>query len=102
MKDMKGGWFIGDFQPTSYKTKDFEVCYKHHKKGEKWETHYHKKSIEINYLIEGRMRIQNTDLSSGDIFIIKPYEVSDPEFLDDCKIVVVKTPSVTNDKYTKL
>jgi hypothetical protein len=33
MKDMKGGWFIGDFQPTAFKTDQFEVCYKHHTKG---------------------------------------------------------------------
>ena len=102
MKDMTGGWFIGDFEPTSFKTKDFEVCYKHHKKGEKWDVHYHKKSTEINYLVEGRMRLQDIEISSGDIFILKPYEIADPEFLEDCKLVIVKTPSCTNDKYTKL
>ena len=25
IKDMIGGWFVGDFEPTAYKTKDFEV-----------------------------------------------------------------------------
>lgn len=29
---MKGGWFVGDFEPTAYKTKDFEVAYKFHYK----------------------------------------------------------------------
>ena len=32
IEDMKGGWFVGDFEPTAYKTKDFEVSYKVHQK----------------------------------------------------------------------
>jgi len=41
--------------------------------------------------------MQNRLLEAGDIFIIEPYEISDPEFLEDCEVVVVKTPSA-NDK----
>mgnify|MGYP005635310197 CR=1 FL=1 len=63
MKDMKGGWFIGNFEPTAFKTEEFEVCYKHHTKGEQWETHYHKEGTEINYLVEGKMTIQNKKLN---------------------------------------
>jgi hypothetical protein len=96
---MKGGWFIGDFEPTSYKTDKFEVCYKKHHKGEKWDVHYHKLGTEINYLVDGVMVIQGKELISGDIFIIYPYEISDPKFITDCSIIVVKTVSCSNDKY---
>lgn len=99
MKDMKGGWFIGDFEPTTYKTNQFEVCYKYHSKGEKWDTHYHKMGTEINYLVKGKMTIQNRDLSEGDIFILKPYEIADPVFLEDCIVLIVKTPSIPGDKF---
>jgi mannose-6-phosphate isomerase-like protein (cupin superfamily) len=98
-EDFKGGWYIGDFEPVAFMTKDFEVCYKIHSKGEKWETHYHKLSTEINYLIEGQMFIQGKKIKSGDIFIIYPYEIADPEFLTECKLIVVKTPSNSQDKY---
>jgi quercetin dioxygenase-like cupin family protein len=98
-KDYKGGWFVGNFEPTSHKTEDFEVCYKTHLKGEKWDKHYHKLGTEINYLIEGRMIIQGQELVSGDVFVIYPYEIADPEFLEDCTLVIIKTPSDTNDKY---
>jgi hypothetical protein len=98
-EDYKGGWFVGNFIPTAFDTKDFEVCYKKHKKGEKWETHYHKVSTEINLLVEGEMVIQNNKLRSGDVFVIKPYEVADPDFLTDCTVLIIKTPSDTNDKY---
>lgn len=98
LKDMMGGWFVGNFEPSVFKTEKFEVGIKHHYKGEQYEKHYHKESTEINYLFKGKMIIQNRELVSGDIFIISPYEVSDPIFLEDCTVVVVKTPSSPKDK----
>ena len=59
IEDMMGGWFIGDFTPSVFKTKDFEVGYKFHLKDEKWDIHYHKQATEITYLIRGKMRIQD-------------------------------------------
>jgi quercetin dioxygenase-like cupin family protein len=98
-KDMIGGWFVGNFEPSAYKTDQFEVSYKVHPRGEEWDHHYHKVATEINYLIEGHMTICGKELNSGDIFIIKPMEVADPVFHEDCKIVCVKTPCVIGDKY---
>lgn len=96
---MKGGWFVGNFEPSSFQTEQFEVCYKFHEKGEKWETHYHKIATEINYLVKGRMTIQGKELKTGDIFILKPYEIANPIFLEDCTVVIIKTPSSTQDKF---
>lgn len=45
------------------------------------------------------MKIQNKILKKGDIFILYPYETADPIFLEDCEVMVVKTPSVKKDKY---
>jgi len=98
LKDMKGGWYVGDFEPAAYKTSDFEVCYKKHPAGEKWDVHYHKHAIEVNYLVRGKMKIQETILNEGDIFILYPWEIADPTFLEDCEVVVVKSPSVPGDK----
>lgn len=99
MKDMKGGWFVGNFEPAAYKTEQFEVGYKHHSKGEKWDTHYHKEGTEINYLVKGKMIIQNKELNEGDIFILNPFEIADPEFLENCIVLIVKTPSIPGDKF---
>ena len=57
-KKMVGGWFIGNFKPSSLRTKKFEVSYKIHKKKEKWDRHYHKKATEINLVIKGKMKIR--------------------------------------------
>ena len=100
MKDMKGGWFIGNFEPTAFKTAEFEVCYKQHTKGEQWQTHYHKEGTEINYLVDGKMIIQNKELNKGDIFILHPFEIADPIFLEDCTVLIIKTPSKPGDKFT--
>jgi hypothetical protein len=101
IENMKGGWFIGNFEPSVYKTTDFEVSYKFHPKGEKWDTHYHHTVTEINLLIKGKMILQNTELNSGDIFILNPYEIADPIFLENCEIVCVKNKSI-NDKISVL
>ena len=34
---MKGGWFVGNFEPSVFKTKNFEVGYLEHKKGDLWD-----------------------------------------------------------------
>jgi len=97
IEDMVGGWFVGDFEPTAYKTKDFEVSYKLHPKGQEWDIHYHTDVTEINYVIRGNMVLQGKTLKTGDIFILEPYEIADPNFLEDTEIICVKTPSI-NDK----
>jgi len=97
IKDMVGGWFVGNFEPTAYKTEQFEVSYKLHPKGQEWDIHYHTDVTEINYVIRGNMILQGKELNEGDIFILEPYEIADPEFLTDTEIICVKTPSI-NDK----
>lgn len=95
--DMIGGWFVGNFEPTAYKTSEFEVSYKVHPKGQEWDVHYHTDVTEVNLIVRGKMKIQGKILEKGDIFTLLPYEIADPEFIKDTEIVCVKTPS-KNDK----
>jgi len=99
IKDMTRGWFIGDFEPSILRTKDFEVGLLTHKKGEVWPKHYHALSTEYNLLIEGSMTVQGTQINPGDIFIFEPMEIADPVFHEDCKVLCVKVPSVIGDKH---
>jgi len=98
LEDTIGGWFVGDFDKAAYRTDACEVSYKYHHKGESWPTHYQEKVMEINLMVRGQMKMQDKILLSGDIFIIYPYEIADPEFLTDCEVVCVKVPGITNDK----
>src|SRR6185369_9797920 len=86
-----GGWFVGDFEPSAYKTSGFEVCHKKHPKGEKWPKHYHKIASEINYVISGTMTLQGETFEKGDVFVLEPGEIADPEFLTDVELIVIKT-----------
>ena len=99
LKDMKDGWFIGDFEPSVLKTPNFEVNYRVHKKGEFWRPHTHTIVTEYNLLVSGRMSICGRDLVGGQIFILEPGEVAAPEFHEDCAVVCVKTPSASDKVY---
>lgn len=99
INDMKLGWFVGNFIPTAHSTNEFEVAYKVHRKGEPYISHYHKIAVEINYLIRGSMKVNDVEISAGEIFVIHPNEVAVPFFLEDCELIVVKTPSILGDKY---
>ena len=62
---MYRGWFIGDFEPTAYKTKNFEVGFLHHKKGDIWQKHYHKIAREITLVVEGKVKVSLVDDLNG-------------------------------------
>ena len=63
-----------------------------------WDTHYHEEITEINLLTKGKMTLQNKELNTGDIFILEPFEIADPVFLEDCDILCVKYPGIKGDK----
>jgi quercetin dioxygenase-like cupin family protein len=98
IQEMKGGWFVGNFEPTLFSA-NFEVAVKKYKKGEFHAPHFHKIATEINYLISGRILANGTLIEPGQIFAFEPNEVASCEFVEDCELVVVKSVSVLNDKY---
>ena len=98
-EEMKRGWFIGDFEPTALKTRDFEAGVGHHQKGEIWDKHYHKLATEITLILEGKVQMNDEIFVTGDIFVIDKNEVVAPIFLEETKYVVIKTISDKNDKY---
>ena len=57
LKNMKKGWFIGDFNPSVLKTKDFEVGVVFREKGLQEKPHYHAKATEYNLVISGSFSI---------------------------------------------
>jgi len=98
--DMKGGWFIGNFDPSLFKTNDCEVAVKSYKKGDYEEAHYHKIATEYTVIITGRVKMNGIEYKAGDIIVMQPNEDTDFQCLEDGTInVVVKIPGVNNDKY---
>ena len=93
-----GGWFVGDFAETAYRTPACEVSYKKHAAGEYWPAHYHAQADEINYLITGKMEINGTQLEGPVVFVIHKNEIAKPMFHTDVTLIVVKLPSLPGDK----
>jgi quercetin dioxygenase-like cupin family protein len=96
------GWFIGNFEPSLFKTNEFEVGVLTHLKDEIWGKHFHKLATEFNVLLKGEMELCGELINEGEIFILEPGEVADPVFKTDCVILCIKTPSIPGDKYEVL
>lgn len=100
LDSMVKGWFIGDFTPSLYQTKDFEVAIKHYSEGDCEGRHVHKIATEYTAVVSGRIRMNGKEYESGDIVVIHPGESTDFHSLEDDTVnVVVKVPSVNGDKY---
>jgi|ERR1019366_183448 quercetin dioxygenase-like cupin family protein len=99
IKDFTNGWFIGDFEPSLLKTPQFEVAHHFYPTGFIGTPHTHKIATEYNYIVNGRISVDGNILKTGDIFIYEPGDIADVKFLDDTNLIIVKTPSIPNDKY---
>jgi len=98
-KDLIKGWFVGNFEPTMYKTKDFEVAYKKYSENESEEPHYHKVATEITYVTKGTISMNGTNYDVGSIIVIEPNDIVHFKSITDSETIVVKIPSVIGDKY---
>lgn len=100
LEEFIGGWFIGDFEPSLVRTKDFEVAIKRYKKGDKEKAHVHKLADEFTVVTKGSFRLNGKVYKDGDVIWIKKGEIAKGfEALEDCTNTVVKIPSVIGDKY---
>jgi len=99
LDQMIGGWFIGDFTPSLFKTSEFEVAIKEYNKNSCEKKHYHKIATEVTVIMSGKVKMNNNIYYKGDIIIIEPNESTDFEALADTITAVIKFPSVKNDKY---
>lgn len=94
-----GGWFIGNFSPAIEKREDFEVSVKYYKAGDKEAKHLHKQAIEYTVIAKGRVKMNGRIIEEGTIVRIDKNESTDFEALEDTITMVVKSPSILNDKY---
>ena len=99
LNNMVGGWLVGNFQPSLYKTNDVEVAVKRYNAGDYDSEHYHKKATEYTVIVEGEVEMSGKFYTKNDILIISPLEVTDFRAITDVITVVVKIPGANYDKY---
>lgn len=98
---MNKGWFIGNFIPSLYLTKDFEIAVKRYESGDYEKKHLHKRATEITVIVEGKAKMKDVIVENGDIVTVLPGEETDFRALTNVITVVVKYPSIKNDKYLR-
>lgn len=99
LNDMVKGWFVGNFEPSLYKTKGVEVAVKHYRSGDKEENHFHKVATEITVITSGEVMMNGARYKEGDIVILEPLDASDFLAVTDAVTTVVKIPGANNDKF---
>ena len=99
LADMFKGWFVGNFEPTIYRTNDVEVAIKEYSAGDYEDAHYHKIATEITVIQSGRVKMFDKIFNSGDIIVVEPNDATDFTALEDSVTIVVKIPGANNDKY---
>ncbi len=99
LSDMKGGWFVGNFEPSLYRTNDVEAAVKSYKAGAYEHSHYHKLATEITVIVSGKVKMNGVEYNEGDIIIIEPGESTDFLAVTDSVNAVIKIPGANNDKY---
>lgn len=99
LKDFTGGWVMGDFYPSLRKTRKFEVGIKHYSAGDSEREHCHYHAIEHTVIVEGQAKFNDRLVSAGDIVSVPKGEYVAFQAVTDVITVVIKYPSVLNDKH---
>ena len=98
IKKFKKGWLIGDFEPSVFKNKHVEVAHHFHEANFIGERHAHMESTELTYIVRGKLVASGIELVAGDMWIYGAGEVSEVIFLEDTDLMVIRWPSIPDDK----
>jgi hypothetical protein len=99
LEDYFKGWFIGNFEPSLFKTNEFEISIKRYKKDDFEKRHKHLISTEYTIIVSGEVEMNNEKYYANDIIVIEPNDSTDFKCLTDTVTCVVKIPCIKNDKY---
>jgi hypothetical protein len=99
INEFVGGWLVGNFVPALVDTKDVGVGVLYLKAGDKGDGHWHEKHTEHNIIIQGEAKKDGIVYGKGDIFTYNKGEKSFVEYPVDTILLVIKDPSVHNDKF---
>ena len=76
-----------------------KVAIKIYQAGDHEQRHHHAIATEYTVIATGRVRMNDREYVAGDIIQIDPGHSTDFEAIEATTTVVIKTPSVPDDKY---
>lgn len=98
LNSFTGGWVVGDFNPSLFKSDCMEVGVKKFLLGDRELSHKQLIATEITIIISGKVRIGKEIFVEGDVVVIPPGEYADFEALSDGSLTCIKFPSIPSDK----
>ena len=100
LDDFERGWIIGNFDPSLFKTDQFEVAIKRYKGGESEAPHVHKQATEMTVIVSGQVMMNGSLLTEGMVAKLMPGEpMTEFYVIHDLTTVCVKIPCAKDDKY---
>ena len=99
LQDFFKGWIVGNFDPSLFKAKHFEVATQTYNAGDEEQQHYHKVGTEISLMVVGSASFNGNIIHENEGVVIEPKESNIFKAITDCKVLVIKYPSDTQDKY---
>jgi quercetin dioxygenase-like cupin family protein len=97
--DFVKGWLMGDFEPSLFKTSNFEIAIQKYSSGVYEKRHIHKIATEWTIIVKGKVVMNSIEYNEGDIITIKPNHSTDFLALTETTTLVIKIPSIKEDKY---
>ena len=98
LQTMTKGWFVGDFLPSAYKA-NYEIGLKKYAAGDIEPRHHHRLATEFTVVVSGKISMNGVVFYEGDIIQVDPFEDIKFECIEDATTVILKTVSVSGDKY---
>lgn len=98
LEEFVKGWIVGNFKPSLFINETMEVGVKNFQAGEREASHKQLIATEITIVTAGEILIGGIAFSKGDIALIPPGEFADFLSITDSTLVVLKFPSIPNDK----
>lgn len=100
--EFKNGWLMGNFVPSLVKTEDFEIAIHRHQASTGGGDHIHKIATEYNIVIDGEVVLDHTiSIRQNGYWITEPGQSFDVYFKEYTTLLVIKLPSVPDDKYPR-
>lgn len=96
------GWIAGAFTGAMVYTESFEVGLKSGVAHVPEAAHYHTCSYEHTLILRGECTIRSVlgvvSATEGDMITLRPNETAEWDWSTDWATLVIRTPSITNDK----
>lgn len=99
LDDFQSGWLCGNFSPALISVEQIEIGVKRYKSGHIENTHIHKIATEWTLIVDGAAEVNGEIFLEGDIIEIAPNEPAKFRAIQETTTVVIKSPSIPNDKY---